>query len=51
MPKAKTDTVDIIILADGVFVDADKRCDKQEVVSVPADIADKLVKSGHAKRK
>jgi hypothetical protein len=48
---AKKETVQIEILRDGVFVADNERQDVGAVVSVPAEIADALVKSGHAKRK
>ena len=51
MAKAKADAVQIEILADGVFVAEDERRDKGDVETVATDIADSLVKSGHAKRK
>lgn len=50
MAKAK-DSVQIEILRDGVFVAEDERCDAGDVATVAAEIADALVKNGHAKRK
>jgi hypothetical protein len=46
---AKKETVEIEILRDGVFVADNDRQDVGAVVSVPAEIADALQKSGHAK--
>ena len=50
MAKAKND-VQVEILRDGVFVAEDQRCDTGDVATVSAEIADALVKNGHAKRK
>lgn len=50
MAKAK-DSVQIEILRDGVFVAEDQPCNKGDVETVPAAIAETLVKNGHAKRK
>lgn len=52
---AATDTaaqkcVAIEILADGVFIASGDERAKGDKTTVPADIADALVKSGHAKR-
>lgn len=50
MAKAK-DSVRIEILRDGVFVAEDQPRNKGDVETVPAEIAEALVKNGHAKRK
>ena len=50
MAKAK-DGVQVEILRDGVFVAEDERRNTGDVATVHAEIADALVKNGHAKRK